>query len=74
VEGPRRRQQSVVDTDEDVVLVVGNAPSASDMTSLGLAIIIHGAIISWKRIWILNLDRKQIWIGWPANRSRFDTK
>ncbi len=22
----------------------------------------------------LNLGRKQIWIGWPANRSRFDTK
>jgi hypothetical protein len=74
VEGPRRRRRSMVDTDEDVVSVVGNAPSASDTTSLGLAIVIHGARISWKKIWILSLslevhlDRKQIWIGWPPGQ------
>jgi hypothetical protein len=50
VEGKWRRQQLVVNTDEDVVLVVGNAPSASNTTSLGLAIVIHGARISWKKI------------------------
>jgi hypothetical protein len=74
VEGPWRRRWSVVDTDENVVWVVGNAPSALDTTSLGLAIVIHGARISWKKVRILNLDCKQIWISWPANRSRFDTK
>jgi hypothetical protein len=62
VEGPRRQRRSVVNTDENIVLVVGNTPSASNTTSLGLAIVIHGARISWKKIWILNLDRKQIWI------------
>jgi hypothetical protein len=49
VEGPQWRRWSVVDTDEDVVLVVGNTPSAFDRTSLGLAILIHGARISWKK-------------------------
>jgi hypothetical protein len=54
VEGPWRRRRSVVDTDEDVVSVVGNAPSASNTTSLGLAFVIHGARISWKKIRILH--------------------
>jgi hypothetical protein len=49
MEGLQQRRRLVVDTDEDVVLVVGNAPSASDTTSLGLAIVIHGARISWKK-------------------------
>jgi hypothetical protein len=35
------REQPLEDVDKDVVFVVGDAPSASDTSSLGLAIGIH---------------------------------
>jgi hypothetical protein len=55
-----------MDIDEDVNFLVGNALRASDTTSSGLAIGIHGHRISWREIW------KSGNLGRPKNLETVD--
>ena len=67
-----------MDIDEDVIFLVGNALRASDTTSSGLAIGIHGHRISWREIWKSgNLEiweGRKIWKRLTGHSSRFFAK